>query len=364
MSADANRDTQLSDIEISIEILRGAPTEERVRALIDLAHAAEEADANPPVSEQTLVELHKAAEGADPGPGPAADSGSSADTSETHSHGLHIAYAWGDKYSDTAEDTLLTGAGIVVEGDIGSPDVLEMVVRPNCRQHGIGSRLAAALADDVLAPQPDRIQRAWAHGGHDAAARLANRYGWGPVRELWRMRLTSLEDVPEPRLPETVTIRPFVPGQDDAAWLHANALAFSDHPEQGRLTQEDLDARTQEDWFSAPGFLLAEEDGEIIGFHWTKVHAAEEQEDAGGRAEAVGEVYVVGVVPTAQGRGLGLSLTLAGIEHLRSKGLGAIMLYVDADNAAAVELYRKLGFTRWDVDTMYAPIVEPGAEPA
>ena len=73
---------------------------------------------------------------------------------------------------------------------------------------------------------------------------------------------------------------------------------------------------------------------------------------------AIGEVYVVGVTPAAQGTGLGKALTVAGIRHLQHQGLHAVMLYVDADNIPAVSLYRRLGFTRWDVDVMYAPLEE------
>uniref|UniRef100_UPI000255CA2D mycothiol synthase n=1 Tax=Nesterenkonia sp. F TaxID=795955 RepID=UPI000255CA2D len=247
---------------------------------------------------------------------------------------------------------LLAGAGVVVRGDAETPDVLEMVVRPNCRQHGVGGRLADALAADALAPAPGRTRRAWAHGEHEAAVRLASRFAWRPVRELWRMRLTAPQEIAAPEPPAGVQIRAFEPGRDEEAWLRANAAAFADHPEQGRLTRQDLEARMAEDWFDPAGFLLAEEDGRLLGFHWTKVHPADPAE---GRHEPVGEVYVVGVVPEARGRGLGRVLTLAGVEHLRSRGLGAIMLYTDADNTPAVQLYTALGFARWDVDTMYAP---------
>ncbi len=46
--------------DITVEILRGAPTGEQIEALTELARAAEEADGNPPYSEQTLIELSKA----------------------------------------------------------------------------------------------------------------------------------------------------------------------------------------------------------------------------------------------------------------------------------------------------------------
>ena len=203
--------------------------------------------------------------------------------------------------------------------------------------------------------------RSWSHGNHPAAVHLAGRFGFAPVRELWRMRLTSTgaeQPLPAPVLPDGVALRAFVPDQDEESWLAVNAAAFAHHPEQGGMTRADLDARIREDWFDAAGFLLAvrEEDSgqeSLLAFHWTKVHPGPD-----GRPP-VGEVYVVGVAPEAQGTGLGKAVTIAGIEHLRAAGLGTIMLYVDGDNVAAIALYEKLGFVRWDVDVMYAEVEAP-----
>ncbi|HET9379760.1 MAG TPA: mycothiol synthase [Streptomyces sp.] len=219
------------------------------------------------------------------------------------------------------------------------PPAAELVVHPSRRGRGHGRALGSAL----LAASGKRL-RVWAHGGHSAARHLAQVLGLTLFRELRQMRRPLAGfDAPEPALPPGVTVRAFVPGEDDAAWLALNAAAFAHHPEQGSLVQRDLDDRMAEAWFDPAGFFLAERDGEPVGFHWTKVHAA----------ERLGEVYVLGVSPAAQGTGLGKALTTIGLRHLARQGLPTAMLYVDADNKAAVSVYERLGFTTYETDLMY-----------
>ncbi|CAM5721163.1 Mycothiol acetyltransferase OS=Streptomyces albaduncus OX=68172 GN=mshD PE=3 SV=1 [Streptomyces griseoloalbus] len=69
--------------------------------------------------------------------------------------------------------------------------------------------------------------------------------------------------------------------------------------------------------------------------------------------EGLGEVYVLGVAPGAQGGGLGKALTTIGLRHLADRGLPTAMLYVDADNKAAVSVYERLGFVTHETDLMY-----------
>lgn len=231
----------------------------------------------------------------------------------------------------------------------------ELAVHPLHRRGGTGRALVEAAMAVAEERDPAGRLRLWAHGDHPSATALAARLGFERHRALWQMRRSLDDPLPSHQLPDGVRLRAFAPGEDDEAWVELNNRAFADHPDQGRWTARDLRVRTQEAWFDPAGFLLAERvaDGRLLGFHWTKVHGGA-GDTAGAHAhEPIGEVYVLGVDPDAQGRGLAKPLTLAGLAHLRDRGLSQVMLYVDESNTPAVRLYEGLGFTRWITDVAF-----------
>ncbi|MER6298631.1 mycothiol synthase [Kitasatospora sp. NPDC001539] len=237
----------------------------------------------------------------------------------------------------------------VPEGRDARP-AAELVVDPAARGRGLGRPLVDAVLAEAHRAGRDAVDF-WVHGGHPAARHLAEAYGAELVRELRQMRRSGPQTEAVP-VPEGVELRTFRPGEDDAEWLRLNALAFAHHPEQGAWTADDLAERLAEPWFDPAGFFLATRNGRVVGFHWTKVHPATATEPQ------LGEVYVVGVDPAEQGSGLGRALTAAGLRHLTGSGAGergleTVLLYVDADNPAAVRVYERLGFTVREVDLMY-----------
>ncbi|MEV7973940.1 mycothiol synthase [Cellulomonas sp. NPDC089187] len=214
----------------------------------------------------------------------------------------------------------------------------ELVVHPQARRQGHGSALLDALAD------PDVPVDVWAHGDLAPARSVAARRGLPVVRELWQMRLDPLTTPADPMpAPEGITLRAFEPGRDESAWLALNSAAFAHHPEQGRMTRTDLDAREAEPWFDPAGFVLAESEGRLLAAGWTKVPPGADE----------GEIYVLGVHPAAQGRGLGRLLTDWMLNHLAGRGLRTAVLYTEGDNTPAIRTYRRAGFERSAAHVVY-----------
>ncbi|MBV8350130.1 MAG: mycothiol synthase, partial [Mycolicibacterium sp.] len=226
-----------------------------------------------------------------------------------------------------------------------APPMAELAVDPPFRRRGIGSTMI-----EVAFAKGGDGTRVWAHGTLEPASKTASALGLTAVREVLQMR-RSLRDLPPVTVSDGVRVRRYAGPEDDAELVRVNNAAFSWHPEQSGWTADDIAARRSEPWFDADGLFLGfdERTGALLGFHWTKVHPDE---------PGLGEVYIVGVDPSAQGRGLGHVLTLVGIHHLASRLSDhpdpTVMLYTEADNAAAVHTYERLGFAVFGVDTAYA----------
>lgn len=216
---------------------------------------------------------------------------------------------------------------------------LDLAVHPEARGDGMGTALAEAALAGV-----DHVE-AWSHADDPAAGRIAERFGVPRERELLIMARPTAEALPPVETLDGVTISGFTADDTDAL-LAVNAAAFAHHPDQGHMTTEDFLERTREPWFDPEGLFVAKDrGGDLLGFHWTKLHRDEDP--------PYGEVYVVAVNPRAAGRGLGRVLTDAGLRHLARTGVDQVLLYVDADNEPAVALYRGLGFHDLRTEAQY-----------
>lgn len=222
----------------------------------------------------------------------------------------------------------------------------ELVVDPEARRQGFGRALLRAVLDGGATG-------VWAHGDLASAQALAAAEGLVSNRELHVMaRSLTSDDAVDPALPEGFSVRPFEVGRDEQAWLEVNGLAFASHPEQGSITLADLQERMAQDWFDPAGLLLVEDltvteaDGgghPLAASHWTKREPG----------STTGEVYVVGVHPAYQGRGLAGPLTGLGTAYLARQGATTVDLYVDGDNARALATYRRAGFEDAAIHAVY-----------
>ena len=160
-------------------------------------------------------------------------------------------------------------------------------------------------------------------GGATAAhAELAARAGLEPYRALHQM------ERPLPVAERTdLETRGFRPADLDEV-VEVNRLAFAHHPAQGDMTRAMFEERMAEPWFDPEGLRIVELEGRVAGFCWTKLFTWE--------TPVLGEIHVICVHPDFAGRQLGRGLVLAGLEHLHATGATVGMLFVEADNEAAL----------------------------
>ncbi|QTA92493.1 GNAT family N-acetyltransferase [Desulfonema magnum] len=122
---------------------------------------------------------------------------------------------------------------------------------------------------------------------------------------------------------------------EDYSFLEEMYDAFSPKGEFQGMPPRDKHARTK--WIQSlieiGKNFLAWQDGRVVG------HVAILPDFDKANAE-----YLIFLIQTVRGRGIGKELTLKAIEGIRNLGLSSVWLTVDAYNFKATRLYRKIGF--------------------
>jgi mycothiol synthase len=325
---------------------------EDVRAVHALVRAVEAADGTPPLSEHVLLHL------------PYGGDAEVRNLLARDGSGEVLGYA----HLDVTDQ---------VEGSSA-----ELAVAPTARGRGLGR----ALIEELVRQSPDGRLRLWAHGDLPAAAELARRLGFTRSRVLLQMRRAlagpGAEPLAEPVLPTACGCGASRP--DRTSGLdRAQQPGLRRPPGPGRLGAARGGA-APEGALVRPGRASSSPSGWCpAGRRWSASTGPRCTAGTRGRCPTstprrtrtttparqhadhahpehhhhdhppIGEVYIVGIDPSEQGRGLGSALTLIGLHSLRDRGLDEVLLYVDESNAAAVRTYERLGFTRHAVDVMY-----------
>ncbi len=105
-------------------------------------------------------------------------------------------------------------------------------------------------------------------------------------------------------------------------------------------TVEEITYRTNLSNHSPQDVILAYNRDKVVGYCWTEV--------TGGGEAAIGDrkgrIYMIGTDPDYRDRGVGKRVLLAGLTHLKNKGMRVTELTVNSENKAACALYRSVGF--------------------
>ena len=167
---------------------------------------------------------------------------------------------------------------------------------------------------------------------NEGAQQLLKDLGYAPVRGVYVMETELDETPPQPHWPAGISVRTFVPDQDERPLFEAVEDAFRDMWGRPRGTFERFVGITHRESFDPSLWFLATEGDEIAGATLCKTLAGE------------GWVDVVGVRRPWRNQGLGLALLRHALAEFQRRGVRKVSLSVDAESiTGAPRLYGRAG---------------------
>ena len=194
-----------------------------------------------------------------------------------------------------------------------------------------GERFAQERATN--APEGARIvARAFVNEKHAEGIRMIEARGYQPVRVTYTMKIDLAEPPPAPNWPDGLTVRTFVPGQDDQSAFEANEAAFADMWQRPPGALERFLSMQGRPYFDPNLWFLALDGDNIAG----TLFAAD--------IDGSGWIENVGVLRPWRRRGVALAMLQHAFRALYERGVTRIGLSVDAQSpTGAPRLYERAG---------------------
>lgn len=235
----------------------------------------------------------------------------------------------------------------------GAAFEIDGYVHPNFTSQGIGATLLQLAEDRARSQIPPgraaKLRGAIAAANADARQLFAAA-GYQLVRHFWRMEVDLHSPPAAPLVPAGISIRGFVPGQDERATHAAAEEAFEDHWEHAPVAFDEWQHRhILRDDFDPSFWFLATDGGEVAA---TALCYA--------RGASLGWVRHLGVRRRWRGRGLGLALLQHAFAAFYAQGLTTIGLGVDAQSpTGATRLYQRAGMRVTEEYETYEKLLLP-----
>jgi mycothiol synthase len=243
------------------------------------------------------------------------------------------------------------GGGMSWEGNV--------TVRPDWRGRGIGGELARLVEErgrERVPEAPNEVRvtlQGWIKGDHPPARTWAERRGYRVQRQFLRMAIELGAPPPAPAWPDGVSVRTFVPGQDERPTFDALEAAFADHWGHLPAVYEEWLPRTQAPSFDPSLWLLAIDGDEIVA-------TATSSSGPDG-----GWVSGLGTRREWRGRGIARAILLETFGTFWRRGIRNVALGVDGQSlTGATRLYESAGMhvsARYD---QVAKVLRDGVDPA
>lgn len=244
-------------------------------------------------------------------------------------------------------DGNLIGCVVVfLEPGIGRA-LVDGLVHPRQRKKGIATDLFAHASEHARKAEL-KVAQICIPQTNQAARNLMKRLGLQFIRRFIGMKL-DLTTNPLPDItPATYTIRHLHPGEaqlltDIQNRSFADAWGFNPNTTEEISYRINLSSCTPED-------ILIACLGDIpIGYCWTRTFVEKHAAPKGMK----GEIHMLGVDPDFRKQGVGRNVLLAGLSHLKGKGITIIELTTDGEDPVASPLYESVGFQEMTIFEWY-----------